>query len=519
MPTRAEEKSARRARKRHASQQINPPLPALKQKHDHHTAIQPDANRAQSYSQSSSDEADNLEPACQPWANEEEKNKFQNLLNEPWPDNKSIFDFPQDLEPAITEERKVVLADVKNHEIKMYRYTRGFTNFIDREFLRWKNVGCQLCYATTGEPEPDHKIQDCVAWDSAEKTQDILQWLETLNIPRTFNGEVGDCSLCCGTMTPCGDTMIGIRIDESRTEEGKHHWRKEWLSKQELDGFCKFKPVVRATIAALCGYDQQFLGKLLAERLMKENGVDLSAENQMRLWFRRRVSLSNVTVLRLLFIFEMLVFAFDCRRQLQATSKEKNISISDPTSKDNQYQISEPKWDTEQEVKAWRESVNWWVGKCGYCAGRGLRGSQITHSLRKCPRGGAKQLTIRLGEAIHLEGLKAQGGCRQCGMPREFCQKWEKKKEGEWRELEYENCQYGELIYDTVIGLLQSEDSEYWLGLYITIQEEGDEEFGELDDESIALWLGRKIVVAEVEATEMIRQLYYWTNTVRSTKL
>jgi hypothetical protein len=66
-------------------------------------------------------------------------------------------------------------------------------------------------------------------------------------------------------------------------------------------------------------------------------------------------------------------------------------------------------WDDEEEIQSWKESLEWWMGKCGFCVGKGLLGAHIDHTLIQCSRGGAAPRRSGLGECIHLEGLKAQG--------------------------------------------------------------------------------------------------------------
>lgn len=71
--------------------------------------------------------------------------------------------------------------------------------------------------------------------------------------------------------------MMGIRLEEAECEEGKDYWMKELKSKANRDGSCENKPIVKKTIAALCAYDDQTLGKVFADRLRDENGVDVAA--------------------------------------------------------------------------------------------------------------------------------------------------------------------------------------------------------------------------------------------------
>lgn len=201
---------------------------------------------ARFYTQPSSNDDDNSSPLCRPWAREQEKDSLQYASKEPWPGNNVLFDFPPDQDGTIADERRTVMESVKIYENRLNYNTNVSTRFgtIDKAFLRWKNVGCQLCYANTGEPEPDHKLEECVAWDTSKRAQHILKWLGVLKIPRSFNGVVGRCSLCYHTTAICGDVQIGVRIGNSHHNDFKDQWKKQWLLSQEIDGLCEYKSVV-----------------------------------------------------------------------------------------------------------------------------------------------------------------------------------------------------------------------------------------------------------------------------------
>jgi hypothetical protein len=63
---------------------------------------------------------------------------------------------------------------------------------------------------------------------------------------------------------PCGDVIAGIRLDEADCDEVKQHWANLLKESPFGDGECQNKPVVKRTIAALCAYDDQILGKYLS---------------------------------------------------------------------------------------------------------------------------------------------------------------------------------------------------------------------------------------------------------------
>jgi hypothetical protein len=377
---------------------------------------------------------------------------------------------------------------------------------INQVFVQWRNVGCQLCYASTGEHEPDHDLEQCSYHESSEKARKIFNWLQELRLLRLVNG-FGACSLCFNTDRPCGDVIAGIRLDEAECDEEKEYWKGRLSGAPYGDGECENKPVVKRTIAALCAYDEQILGKYLSERLRDENGVDPMAQNLVALWFERLVVQDGDKVLRLLFVFEMLTFAFDFRRSRSAATQDLGEIRVLPC-------LYEQSWDDDDEVQGWKSAITWWVGKCGFCAGRGLQGLKINHSLSECRRRGATQRSTRVGEAIFAEGFKAQGGCASCGVPREFCDRWEKSSDDNWQLQPLARCQYGRLVYDTVIGLFQCSDRKYAEELLVTIEEQGEEEYRDLGDVEVASWLCKRLVVSGIESTEMIRQLWVWTRMV-----
>lgn len=150
------------------------------------------------------------------------------------------------------------------------------------------------------------------------------------------------------------------------------------------------------------------------------------AQNLVALWFERLITQEGDKVVRLLFVFEMLTFALDFRRSRCATAQDSGEIRALPY-------LYEQGWDNDDEVQGWKSAIKWWVGKCGFCAGRGIQGSKINHILSECGRGGARQQSIRVGAAISVEGFKAQGGCARFGVPREFCDRRARSSDGHWQ--------------------------------------------------------------------------------------
>ncbi|KAI5455801.1 hypothetical protein BGZ63DRAFT_397953 [Mariannaea sp. PMI_226] len=109
-----------------------------------------------------------------------------------------------------------------------------------------------------------------------------------------------------------------------------------------------------------------------------------------------------------------------------------------------------------EEVSGWKSALDWWVGKCGFCAGRGLRGPHILHELRQCKRGGSEQIWKALGEAMYEDGILPFNGRDMCHLPYDICDDWMRDEDGEWvrYDTNRDQCKYSQyLLGDTVIGL------------------------------------------------------------------
>ena len=92
---------------------------------------------------------------------------------------------------------------------------------------------------------------------------------------------------------------------------------------------------------------------MFAKKVSDEDGVDIGAENQVLFWFERQISFRGSSVLRLLFVFEMLVCAFDFRqkRQLEMQPHQQNNNeATGRASVESQQEPSKWGWDNEQEL-------------------------------------------------------------------------------------------------------------------------------------------------------------------------
>ncbi|RKK62815.1 hypothetical protein BFJ69_g16984 [Fusarium oxysporum] len=424
-----------------------------------------------------------------------------------WP----LFGYPHELMTInVTDDRQAILDRLRGRSdiSKDNNLARSQSRVrqLGDQLERWRIVGCQLCYASD-EPDLDHDLENCTRADSARARQ-LLAWLESLRLDR-FGPIYGFCSLCHEADELCREWVTMCRIRSASTEESKTHWKEVFSSATGPDGLCNNKQAVRRTIAALCAFDNQILGKTLTKFVSDKDGIDLTAEGRAAEWFERRIPLGETWIPQLLIVLDILAAAFDF---LQAR-KRLNQRLHDEASQgsasvQNAIPSLEMSWDDEGEVAEWRRVVDWWVDKCSFCAGRGIGGKQVGHTLRQCAVGGKPLLRKGLAEAIYEEGMWALGGCRGCALPREFCQAWSRDITGAWERNQGILCQYGRQIYDTAIGFFYCKNRKYREDLMESMAAAGLNEF---DGEEVAIWLGKKITVAGVESSEIMRQLRCWS--------
>jgi hypothetical protein len=75
-------------------------------------------------------------------------------------------------------------------------------------------------------------------------------------------------------------------------------------------------------------------------------------------------------------------------------------------------------------------------------------------------------------------------------------------------------CQYGNLIYDTVIGLFYCDEKEYLIDAYSAMEEDSDLGDRGRTDEDVATWLCNRLRVVDVECSLFIRTLAVWAKMV-----
>lgn len=85
-----------------------------------------------------------------PWATATEVASYSTAPKFFWPGSVPIFGRPSPLErDSVVEERKMISTHINSEEAKVNSNfdSHHRLHTIDQAFVRWRNVGCQLCYA------------------------------------------------------------------------------------------------------------------------------------------------------------------------------------------------------------------------------------------------------------------------------------------------------------------------------------------------------------------------------------
>lgn len=375
------------------------------------------------------------------------------------------------------------------------------------DLQRWRTVGCQLCYASNGRPEPDHTLSECRASSYSESAIALAQQLDQEILATLFDGGLDGCKLCEGTDYVCQEICLQQRIADAGGRKSTAWLDEKRKQSGRSTDACEMRPVVRDTLAALYIYDQQFLGQLMGRWLLNDHSVDTSVPGFVELWLKDRITVGSLSVSKILLIFEFLVRAFDYR-------KTKTL---DPGARTEHTSDTNTLYGTERELEGWVDALTWWRHRCGFCAGRGLCDDQIQHSLVECTRGGAGVLQRGFGECFYGGDWSVKGGCKQCAVPREICRRWKKDAKGKWIRDPTQACQFGRQAYDTVIGIFNCTAKNFRMGLLAEVMEAT----GSMPDhEDVAEWLCQPITLANgFVGSEMMRTLFFWTGEIRNKTL
>lgn len=356
----------------------------------------------------------------------------------------------------------------------------------------WRFDSCELCFLATGLRLACHSIYDCNRQPVCEPAKRILRWLESLRIPRYYP-ERGGCSMCGHGFYPCREVAVG------------HHSYAPTLD----DGQCQNKPVVRRMMAALCAWDDQILGKAMAQMTLEQDGVDITLELEARRWFEGRLRLGGPDAFwasNMICVLDQLLSAYKFQF---STTKRAAPAVNWLFSGENPAL----RWDNWREVQDWEKALAFLVGKCTYCAGRGYGEDKIGHLLRRCDRGGANQVDRAFGKLMYEKECLARRGCDVCHLPLAFCDRYVRDEPGSWTWRGAGRCKYSKyLLCDGIIGFYTCGIEQYLADVTEGVKDDRVfDEAAPVDDKAAVEWLVRPLLVTDVEASWMIRQLCIWT--------
>jgi len=133
-----------------------------------------------------------------------------------------------------------------------------------------------------------------------------------------------------------------------------------------------------------------------------------------------------------------------------------------------------------------KSAASWWLDKCAFCIGNGLSGFDILHAITECRCGGRDERWWNLGQQILQNNLKTQRGCKKCAFPLAACE--QQTRRGHARQPNASSqCRFGEIIYDVVVGMCQSECYFYREFLTLAMRSTTDDD---PSDQDHAVWLG-----------------------------
>jgi hypothetical protein len=231
-------------------------------------------------------------------------------------------------------------------------------------------------------------------------------------------------------------------------------------------------------------------------------------------WFERQIPFDDGWFSALLLVYEEIMLAFYFRRnRRRGNAPLCGFPYHPPAAAEKPIRgIAYPEPNTTEGVNSWQAAIEWWENKCSLCAGHGLGGQDIQHTVRQCTRGGIQALRSRLAEAMYQSRILPKYSCAIYHLPYDFCDDWT-RVDGEWVTIttaEGVLCQFDRhLLIDTIIGFHQCGKLDFKLaffqltynycvkaGLAVTY-----------DAETVAHALAQQITITGVVGSQLLRTL------------
>ncbi len=235
-------------------------------------------------------------------------------------------------------------------------------------------------------------------------------------------------------------------------------------------------------------------------------------------WLERQIPCEGRWFSNLLLAYEEILLAFYYRRNKRRGAGPLYGFPYHPPAPPEPRVIgsAHPKLGTDDEVTSWEAALGWWENKCSLCAGHGLGGKDIQHTLRYCMRGGNQALRSQLAEAMYESSILPNYSCATCHLPYDFCDDWT-SVDGEWVTVttaEGVMCQFDHnLLIDTILGFYQCEEADF-KSEFFQITSEYCMRAGLAathDAETTARALARQITINSVVGSQLLRTLVVLT--------
>lgn len=158
--------------------------------------------------------------------------------------------------------------------------------------------------------------------------------------------------------------MFGILTAEDKSPDKGEVWGKRFKEKSGPDGHCEHRPIIQQVIAALCVYNNQFLGKLITKLASDQDGIDLTIQADAEKWFKQKITIQDDCFSNLLLVYESLVRAFYFRQNrsqgrevLWGFPREPPAQTPLETEPESESDIEPSGWDDAEEVRRWEASL------------------------------------------------------------------------------------------------------------------------------------------------------------------
>ena len=145
-----------------------------------------------------------------------------------------------------------------------------------------------------------------------------------------------------------------------------------------------------------------------------------------------------------------------------------------------------------------RRQLQRWAGRCGICEGAGSGADD--HDLKHCKRAESRKAREMFWVIQNTIRFEAYSGCFGCGVPQEYCNRWEDDGKGKYRKVDGGSCQFKGVLIAGVLGMVFGYKEQVW-GRWQQRLGGFGVDLG--SDESLISYLGTKRRLEETESNNL----------------